>query len=312
MAEVEFHVTYEGPAVAEGQMPVSELAPALLALGELFNEASLVAYPDREPASLNIRATSQGSFVVDLAVHSPDAWEQIVQLFSGRAVSALTNLQAIVISATGGFLWLITRLRNRRIASRKRLESGQVRLVLVDGTTIDALREAVDLYDRLRARESAQRIVGPLGRPGIERVRFKTTDEPLVIEEDDLPAFALAEEEGDILLDREEERVVTLATASVEGKYKWRFSEGDRIITASMADPSFLAKIDEGEPFRKGDMFRVLMRVVQSDRNGKLHVERTVIRVLQHLPRLEQTQIDVPALDEPPPDDEPRALPPAE
>lgn len=49
MAESAFTVTYDGPALATGRIPVRDLAPALLALGELFLDASSLVNPDREP-----------------------------------------------------------------------------------------------------------------------------------------------------------------------------------------------------------------------------------------------------------------------
>jgi hypothetical protein len=52
------------------------------------------------------------------------------------------------------------------------------------------------------------------------------------------------------------------------------------------------AGVRMGEPFRKGDMLRVQMRVVQTQRGNKLHVERTVLKVLHHFPREIQTQIE--------------------
>ena len=60
MAEVDFAVEYDGPALQAGRMPVRDLAPALLALGEIFTDASRVFYPEREPVALNIEATREG------------------------------------------------------------------------------------------------------------------------------------------------------------------------------------------------------------------------------------------------------------
>jgi hypothetical protein len=38
-------------------------------------------------------------------------------------------------------------------------------------------------------------------------------------------------------------------------------------------------------------MLRCQMRVVQTQRDGKLHVERTVVRVLDHIARATQMQL---------------------
>jgi hypothetical protein len=70
MAETAFRVAYDGPALATGRMPVRDLAPALLALGDLFAEASQVIYPEGKPVALSIKATEEGSFDVHLILES--------------------------------------------------------------------------------------------------------------------------------------------------------------------------------------------------------------------------------------------------
>jgi hypothetical protein len=56
MAATQFSVAFGGPAVDDGTMPIRDLAPALLALGDVFSAASRTLYPDREPVALNIKA----------------------------------------------------------------------------------------------------------------------------------------------------------------------------------------------------------------------------------------------------------------
>lgn len=78
---------------------------------------------------------------------------------------------------------------------------------------------------------------------------------------------------------------MAVATVSFAEGYKWRFTEGDAIFTASIEDPAFRRRIDDGEAFQKGDALECRMRVVQSQRGRALHVERTVVEVRKHLPR---------------------------
>lgn len=278
-------------------MPVRDLAPALLALGELFTEASAIAYPDREPVSLHIRATDRGSFIADLGLHSPQAWEQMIQVLSGSAVTALVNLQGIIFSG-GGLLWLIKLTRGQPVSKADPLESGMVRVTMPDGTTFEALPDALALYQRESARRNARQVVEPLRRPGVDRLDFQRGDATeLTIERDDLPAYE-SEPAEEPLSEEERDVIVTLVVASVQGEYKWRFSEGDLVFTASLADPEFLARIEAGEAFRKGDWFKLKIRVVQTRRGDKLQVERTVVKVIEHIPRQLQAQIDFEMDDE--------------
>ncbi len=107
VAETRFAVLYEGPALENGRMEVRDLAPALLALGDLFREANTVVNPGLPPISLQIRATAEGSFVVELILAQPDLLQQLVDFFTSDQVTALINLREMIIGsgAGGGLIW---------------------------------------------------------------------------------------------------------------------------------------------------------------------------------------------------------------
>jgi hypothetical protein len=115
VAETTFGITYDGPALAAGTMPVRDLAPALLALGDLFTEASQVLYPDAGPVALNIKATDEGSFDVHLILEAKDLWDQLVDMFTSDEVTALVNLQNLVIGGVGsmGLIALVMKCGDR-------------------------------------------------------------------------------------------------------------------------------------------------------------------------------------------------------
>jgi hypothetical protein len=52
MADINFEVSYDGDALKTGIMNVRELAPALLGLGELLEEANRVVYGSNAAISL--------------------------------------------------------------------------------------------------------------------------------------------------------------------------------------------------------------------------------------------------------------------
>jgi hypothetical protein len=299
MAKTEFAIEYEGPVLADGSMPVADLGAALLALGEVFVQASRTAYPDLEPVSLNIRATETGSFLAQLALHSPDVWEHIVHLLSSPTADALSNIKDLVIGSGVGLFFLVKRLRNRRITQREPLEAGRVRLTLEDGTTIEIPANVLALYESEAVRERLRRVVEPIERPGMERMSIISDGEvTVVVERSDVPAFDVPEPEEIALGEYEHDSVVAVATVSFAEAYKWRFTEGDSaVFTASIEDASFRKRIDDGEAFQKGDTLRCKMRVVQTQRGDTLHVERTVIQVTEHIPRGTQLHLEDPEQD---------------
>ena len=55
-------MVYDGPALADGSMNVRDLAPAMMAVGGFFESANRISNGGRASISVNVRATSAGSF----------------------------------------------------------------------------------------------------------------------------------------------------------------------------------------------------------------------------------------------------------
>lgn len=298
MAETTFGIAYDGPALANGRMPVRELAPALIALGDLFALASDTLHPEWKPVALNVEATEQGSFFVRLILEGEDAWGQFVHMFSSADVSALANLKEVVIGSGVGLFMLIKKLRGRTVTGREVMpDPGMIRLVLDNETTIEVPADVWTLYRSVEIRKNARQVVEPLEQRGIDVVKFTTGDDEddasLVIEKDDLPAYEIPEGRDEPLLDTENEMWVEIASVAFRSGNKWRVSAGDYTFWATMDDDRFLDRVDRGqEVFRKGDVLRCRMEVVQVRRVDGLHTEYTVLEVLEHRGRATQLAID--------------------
>lgn len=149
------------------------------------------------------------------------------------------------------------------------------------------------MYEDDEIRRKARQVVAPLRRDGIDVLKLEdaTRRQPkVVIEKGDLPAYELIAPE-ETLLDQETEMVLQIVRLLfAEGK--WRFSDGTKTFSAPIEDQEFLDRIEAGEPFRKGDLFRCRVRLVQYQRDGKLQTEYHIVKVLEHIPRGVQMRLD--------------------
>lgn len=304
MAETTFGVTYEGPALADGRMPVRDLAPALLALGELFTEASTILYPDRPPVALDIHATHESSFEVDLILKAVEgAWDTTEQLFGGDGATALVNLKELVLGGSAvGLMELIKWLRGRRIASAEPVpidddapDPGNVRVTIAeDGeTSLEVPSEVLRLHGSVTVRSNAKEVVRPVERQGVES--FKATSDRQVtisVGKADLLAFDAIEppEEEEELQDNERDTTVQIVAISWNEANKWRFSEGaaDSSFYARIEDPAFWDGIERAEAFRKGDLLKCRLRTIQRKVDDRLEVEYQIVEVYEHI---EVTQV---------------------
>lgn len=289
MAEETFAVTYRGPALADGRIPVRQLAPALAALGELFAEASTTVYPERPAAQLEVGATRKGSFDVEFILTVAEgAWDTTNQIFGSDAASALSNLIEIVGGGSGLFAF-IKWLRGRQIkAEEKGSDSGQTKVV-VEGDAIEIPVEVLKLHKQARVRRSAREVVRPLGRDGVERLEVRRDEEVAVdVGEGDVAAFEAVEEieDGEAVEYSERETVLHIDNIAWKEGNKWRVSEGTGAgsFWVTISDPSFLAGIEKAaESFVKGDMLKCRLRVRQSVREGKLRAQYEISDVIEHI-----------------------------
>lgn len=81
------------------------------------------------------------------------------------------------------------------------------------------------------------------------------------------------------------DQVLIIESAVFKDGNQWRFSDGSASFAAAIADEHFLARIENGERFGKGDHLVVDLAVDQSRCGIKISTRRTVVRVRQHKDR---------------------------
>lgn len=97
MAKYDFSIRYYGNALEDGRIPIKDLAPSLLALSESFHEIQKISNPNEPELSLDIKATSEGSFIVDLLLsNGKDLLNQAISLLTNKENEAVLNLASYV------------------------------------------------------------------------------------------------------------------------------------------------------------------------------------------------------------------------
>jgi len=297
MAKSTFEVAYTGPDLVDGSMEITELAPALLAIAAVFSEASEILYPDHERVSLSIKATEEGSFLVQLFLSSVDGlWDTLTGFMTSTGITAIVNLQQLVLSGGGtiGVIETIRYLRNRKILNQYESPDrpGNVILECDDGR-IEIPAEVMLLLASAGIRRRARQIVAPLTRDGVEAVTFTDSFTELVIVKEDVEAFDVPAEAETPMLDQTNRAILQVVSPVLTEDRKWRLTDGSTSFLASIEDELFLERVHSGEEaFRAGDTLTCRLRTVTTRRGSQLHSDYSVVTVIGHQGYKPQLELD--------------------
>lgn len=285
-----FAVKYDGPALATHEMDVRELAPALIALADMLKAANHTLFGEKADVQVNVKGTFKGgSFGIDLTAIQT-LYTQLSSLLAGQGPTAAANLLAMLealglIAGTGvGLIGLIKRLRGRK-PTRIDFSDNKMFFTIVEETSQERIEVDLatgKLWQDRTVRRSLQQVVRPLQQEGIDVFAAgRTLDPESYITRDELQWFTF-DETAHELNSTIIEQVCLIESVTFKDDNKWKLNNGQTFY-AFMEDESFLSAVSSGGiRFGKGDRLRVLMRIAQHDRGGKLETSYHVVQVLDH------------------------------
>lgn len=187
-------------------------------------------------------------------------------------------------SGAAGLIQLLRALNGRKPVKIE--QQGEIARVWVTQTeTLEVERDVIRIYRNSVVRTSLEKVVSPLEREGIDEFGIVMDGEKVLdIHAEELPSFsaAITDAEAEIVSDITARKVLLIESLTFKDGNKWRVSDGNATYHAVIEDKEFLAKIDAGERFGKGDVLVVDWRQVQSIEGAKLVTESTIIKVIEH------------------------------
>lgn len=285
--DTHFSITYDGEALEAGSIDAKDLAPALLALAEVIEEAQSLVPELEAPISLRVRSDFQrGSFEVHLELAK--LYQQLVGLFSGQDATAFANLFQILgiagVAGLMGLFQLIKRAKGCKSVSVTIERSERVKITFEGDTdSVQVDPRTWRLFQNLRVRKAIEQVIAPLFQKGIDTFEIKHRGrQTLKVSEDEAKYFvAPTEHEGETVT--ESDTRVSIVAPNFQQGNKWRVSDGSRNIFVSIEDPAFVSSVQAGrEAFRKGDILNVKLQTRQWMEGNDLKAEHSILKVLGH------------------------------
>ncbi len=305
MSEAHFQIVYDGEAVRNGDMDVRSLAPALLALGDLFQQANTIINENKAEVSVRVRAEFKpGSFQIDLAlVHS--LFESAKHLIlSKEAADAQEMLKRVFFfvgipgSGAAGLFKLIRFLKGRKPDGVTYIDN-RVQIV-VGAEVLLAHEDAYRMWLDEKIRRDVDGLVRPLESPGIDWVEARFDGERERILKPEMEIFVVPERQeaqpGEVPSvggNPPRETLLRIVKLSFEPGQKWRFSDGAAVFNASIEDQNFTDRVQtRQEGFASGDVLQVMLNSTQAvTPAGKITAEYKVEKVLAHVPGAQQAPL---------------------
>lgn len=299
MNKATVRIAYTGRMVDDGTMDIKDLAPALLAFGQMVEDANKAINGDGTKVQVLVRADVQkGSFDIGIDF-AYSGFQQIKMMMGAADQNGLTSLlQAIglVGGAAGGIVSLfefIKWIKGRKIKGATQLESGNIKIIISNSDYVEIHPNTVKLYRNINVRKNLSEVLKPLNGDGVEsfEVRSRThkkDDQPIIsVSHTERDFFEVPKLEAEQELDTistERDALLKIISVQFEEQYKWRLSDGESSIWATIIDHEFLKMVEDGDiSFSCGDMLKVRLRTSQIATTKGIKTENEIIKVIDKI-----------------------------
>lgn len=305
MTKARFEIAFEGDPFDDGEIDVRDLAPTLLAFGNVVQAANKALNGDRADARLKVAATDQGSFVAALTMDVGWLTDMLdaVSAHPQRVVAADQLMDLLIKTGTvvgGGAVGLFAAIK---VLGGKRPEKVEPRgdgttEITINQTTLVVDDRTVALLQDLPTREAVEDLGAKAARvAGLDNLRIGAdSDEAEAVRfaRSDLLSLRVPPEpdEPDTEITHRDAWLKIVSVHFRDG-YKWRFSDGgERPFTAEMEDAEFQNKVQEGlVALNANDAIRCRLREEQSLSASSLLKTVYVEEVLEHRPGARQMNL---------------------
>jgi len=303
-------IRYDGPALADHEMDVQDLAPALLALADIAKIANQKFNGDRASIRVLVNAdTEQKCFQLDLSL--VQSWLDQASLLIGKdnltTIEQIAHIIGLAGTPAGGLFWLYKQLYGAKkqtdpvpeITFTASDSTGVTIINIVgDSNQIEVSNQTAILAQDPRVLQHVKTVLDPLKNPDYRDFSVRQNDAPLIVIDKAEAANiqAVSAPLPPPVLESDEDRQVIKARVMVktqrnEGKAQWELKWAARAEWASIDDTQWLEKFQSGQvPLAIPFYLDVEMQMITSRTNPDAPARFHVIKVIDAISVAQGTQ----------------------
>lgn len=265
---------YQGPAVDDGSMNVYDAAANMVAFSDFVVVAAKKLYGDEVEVRAEVTAFKHASFGTDL----------IFQV-GNLAASVLPIIPDIgsVAKAVKESLELFRFLKGDKPKKVESREDNSVHVTNNHGNIIVIDRASLHITIDAKAGKAAEQFIGAaLSKAGVNQIEISSEGEKIAQATKDDASYYHPIGDEDTLTEQVARMGLVIESLSFKDGNKWKMWNGSESLSYGMEDENFIARVNTGEAFRKGDILICDVRVRQTHTGGVLKLQRAIIRVHEH------------------------------
>lgn len=265
---------YSGLAVEAGLMDVYQASANMIAFSEFMVLAAKATYGEQIEARAEVAGFGRGPFIT-----------HIVFNFMGQVATILSTVSPdqLLTTVNQAFeLW--KHLKGNAPKAIEQADEQEFGVINNNGQVIQVQAQTMNLVFSEKASNAVRQFVQePLTKDGIDNLEIETEQKQIIVSvnQRDARSFRLVRP-TEAITDTTVEMTLIIEALVFKEDNKWRFSDGQASFYADILDREFLAKVDAGELFGKGDLLRVALRITQQRAGIKISTERAVLKVYEH------------------------------
>ncbi len=287
MSKATIQIAYDGEDVVNGTMNARELAPALLGISNLLEDANRVMNGDETTANVLIRSDFRsGSFEItlDLIQTLAKATKAMIGIIETHSAKEIAELIGVSAGCGISLLKLVKWLKGRKITKATTIDNGRIRIETEqDFDSLEVSDQVIRLYRDRKVRESLNAVLHPLQRQGIDKFIVREgNNEVETINKSEKEYFEVPLIPDEEITESTRKAAFNVVGVFFEENLKWKLFDGDNRINASILDKGFLEQIEKGNvSFTKGDILEVELRTRQWKTTSGLRTEHEITKVIK-------------------------------
>lgn len=288
----EFKISYDGSALKNHEMNVSELGTALLSIGELLTAANYAVNGETAKVNIRVKAHEAGSFEIVMVL---ELLKEAGEFLSSDFVTSVINLKELLFMGCAGVYGLVSFIKKTKGKKPEKIEKNQDRTytLTIENVTYTIPENLFKLYSSRPTRTALEKVISPVSKEGISKFSVKDGDQETVsVEKNEQEYFAVPEPEDTQIIDEIREGAYSIISLAFKEDNKWRLSDGQTTYSVAVKDEEFLKQVENNEiSFAKNDVLICEIHIRQWQTAQGLKTEYDLEKVKKHLPAFQQMKL---------------------